>query len=158
MYLRSEVTWKTFTAGCFLLALSPRVDAAQFFENPPALYSVNQTERLHLLPTSGTLGTGLEYRYDISKNVNLRFAYSSMNYAKSAISHSVSYDLSLKMLSRSVIFDWRPFGGSFRTSAGLRARLAFGRDRGLYNVGARATGTDERRSVVEGEFLSVSTT
>ncbi len=119
MYLRSEVIWKTFTAGCFLLALSPRVDAAQFFENPPPLYSVNQTERLHLLPTSGTLGTGLEYRYDISKNVNLRFAYSSMNYAKSAISHSVSYDLSLKMLSRSVIFDWRPFGGSFRTSAGM---------------------------------------
>ena len=119
MYLRSEDTWKTLTAGCFLLALSPRVDATDFFEYPPSFPSSNQAERLHLLPTSGTLGTGLEYRYDISNNVNLRFAYSSMDYAKSAVSHSVSYDLSLKMFSRSVIFDWRPFGGSFRTSAGM---------------------------------------
>ncbi len=102
-----------------MLALSPRVDATDFFEFPPSFPSFDQAERLHLLPTSGTLGTGLEYRYDISNNVNLRFAYSSMGYAKSAVSHSVSYDLSLKMFSRSVIFDWRPFDGSFRASAGM---------------------------------------
>lgn len=119
MYLRSEATWKTFMAGCFMLALSPRADTAEFFEYSPPSHSLNLEERLHLLPTSGTLGAGLEYRYDITKNINMRFAYSSMDYALANVSHSVSYDLSLKMLSRSVIFDWRPFGGSFRTSAGM---------------------------------------
>lgn len=119
MCLRSEATWKTFTAGCFTLALSIRVDAAEFFENSPPLYPLDQEERLHLLPTFGTLGSGLEYRYDISNNVNLRFVYSSMDYAVSTTNRSVSYDLGLKMRSRSVVFDWRPFGGSFRTSVGM---------------------------------------
>lgn len=102
-----------------MLVLFSRVEATDFFDNPPSSTSFNPVEHLHLLPTSGTLGTGLEYRYDLSNSVKWRFAYSSMDYAQSATRHSVSYDLNLKMLSRSVILDWHPFGGTFRTSAGM---------------------------------------
>ncbi len=102
-----------------MLVLFSRVEATDFFDDPPSSISFDPAEHLHLLPTSGTLGTGLEYRYDLSNSVKWRFAYSSMDYAQSATRHSVSYDLSLKMLSRSVILDWHPFGGAFRTSAGM---------------------------------------
>ena len=102
-----------------MLALSPRVAAEDFFEFSPLSRAFNQSQQFHVLPTSGTLGTGMEFRSDITKNLNIRFAYSSMDYAKSTTNSTVSYDLKLKMFSRSMIVDWRPFGGSFRTSAGV---------------------------------------
>src|SRR3989344_165103 len=115
----TEATRKIFMAGSFMLALFPRVEAADFSDNFPISTAYNPAERLHLLPTSGTLGAGWEYRYDLSDSVKLLFAYTSMDYSQSDIHRSIDYDLNLKMVSRPVILDWHPFEGVFRTSAGM---------------------------------------
>lgn len=71
------------------------------------------------MPKSGTLGSGLQYRYDLSGTLKLRLEYAALDYAESDTRHYVNYDLDLQMVSRPLILDWHPFGGGFRTSAGV---------------------------------------
>ena len=112
-------TGKIFTAGCLALALTPRAGIADFLGSRLSSDYLLSADRVNFLPTFGTLGQGIEYRYDFSDKLKGRLAYASMEYAQSGIRHSNSYDLNLKMQSRSVIFDWHPFGGAFRSSIGI---------------------------------------
>lgn len=148
MGIKNEVTGKTFIAGCFLLALVPRVEARNFSgEEPPGLY-LFPANRIYLLPTYGTLGAGWETRYEFSSAFKLRFWHASQDLSESNTRRSFDYDLKLKILSNSAIFDWHVFGGKFRTSAGM----VFGRTElsanGFYGATSTLQGQTWRSSDV----------
>jgi hypothetical protein len=119
MKINIGATRKALTAGCFALALVFRVEANDFSEwpwhNAPLVFS----NQVYLLPTSGTLGEGLEARYSISDSLKLRLRQASQDMSEVGTRRSVNYNLTFKMFSNSAIFDWHVFGGDFRTSVGM---------------------------------------
>jgi hypothetical protein len=119
MKINIGVTRKALTAGCFALALVSRVEANDFSERPwhntPLVFS----NQVYMLPTSGTLGEGLETRYGISDSLKFRLRQASQNMSDSGTRRSVNYNLNFKVFSNSAIFDWHVFGGDFRASAGM---------------------------------------
>lgn len=147
MKTRSDVTRKTLTAGCFLLVLAPRVAANNFSEDRPHSVYFFPANEVHLLPIYGTLGTGLETRYQFSDSFKLRLWHSVQDISESSTRPTYNYQLNLKILSNSVIADWHVFGGKFRTSMGM----VFGRTElsanGFYSgsasyAGQTVTGSD----------------
>ena len=119
MKINNGATRKALTAGCFALALVSRVEANDFSEgswhNTPLVFS----NQVYVLPTSGTLGEGLETRYTVSDNLKLRLRQASQNMSDSGTRRSVNYNLNFKIFSNSTIFDWHVFGGDFRASMGM---------------------------------------
>jgi hypothetical protein len=68
----------------------------------------------------GTLGYGVELVVGISDSFSARLGYSDvMTYKHNATESSVNYDFKLQPRTISVLGDWYPFEGSFRTSGGL---------------------------------------
>jgi hypothetical protein len=111
------------TAGCIVVVLgSTDSTYAQtdidFYNHQDQTYLV-PLDRFHVLPKFGTRGAGMEFRHDISNRLKLRLEYADIGYNLSKTKRSVAYNLNLKLLSKSVVFDWHPFGGAFRTSAGI---------------------------------------
>lgn len=119
MKINNGATRKALTAGCFALALVSRVEANDFSEgswhNAPLIFS----NQVYVLPTSGTLGEGLETRYVLSDSLKLRLRQASQNMSDSGTRRSVNYNLNFKVFSNSAIFDWHVFGGDFRASVGM---------------------------------------
>lgn len=107
-----------FLAGCVTLVFTSRAVADDFFKIWLASTPYIPEERIDLMPKSGTLGSGLQYRYDLSRRLKLRFEYASLDWVESDTRHYVNYDFNLEMVSRPLVLDWHPFGGAFRTSAG----------------------------------------
>ena len=67
----------------------------------------------------GTLGYGAELNFAISDNFSARFGYNAFTYKYNATSSTVNYDFKLQLRTVSLLADWYPFEGSFRTSGGL---------------------------------------
>lgn len=132
-----------------MLVLTSRALAEDFFEIWSSTSPFIPEERLHMMPKSSTLGSGLQYRYDLSDTLKLRLEYAALDHAISETRHYVNYNLSLEMVSRPLILDWHPFGGAFRTSAGVvfgertLSATAF-YDRTMTVGGASVTGSEIR--------------
>ena len=115
--------WIVSIAGCaFFVSSSVASSYAQvnsaFYNQlrPSYLVPVNS---IHVLPKFGTRGSGVEYRYELSDRLKLRFEYSDISYNFAKTKKSVAYNINFKLRTKSAVLDWHPFGGSFRTSAGI---------------------------------------
>lgn len=69
--------------------------------------------------TVGTTGFGAHVVYPLSDNLNIRGGISGYNHSYSGTEGDVSYDFDLKLNTIDALFDYFPFGGGFRTTAGL---------------------------------------
>ena len=67
----------------------------------------------------GTLGLGAELNLALSDSFGARIGYNTFTYNYNANASSVNYDFKLKLRTFSILGDWYPFDGGFRTSAGL---------------------------------------
>ncbi|MGC2165544.1 MAG: FecR domain-containing protein [Gallionella sp.] len=68
----------------------------------------------------GTLGYGAELAVSISDNrLTARDGVNTFTYKYNANSSSINYDFKLQLENASVLADWYPFSGSFRTSVGV---------------------------------------
>lgn len=67
----------------------------------------------------GTLGVGLEYLYTVHKNFNTRLSGNIFSYDTSIDDTNINYDAELSLKNIGAFFDYHPFKGVFRVSAGL---------------------------------------
>jgi hypothetical protein len=82
--------------------------------------------------TVGTLGPGLEVVTTMTRRSNLRVDGTFLNYAHTFTQDGISYDANLRLRDYRASYDFYPFSGGFRISAGFAAYNQF-------NVGAVAT-------------------
>lgn len=81
---------------------------------------------------ASTLGAGVELAHALSPKTNVRFGLNGYTYDFSSTESGINYHFDLKLRSGTLLLDWHPFGGSFRTTLG-----------GLYNrnkIEGRASG------------------
>ncbi|MCR4302568.1 MAG: hypothetical protein NUV51_13275 [Sulfuricaulis sp.] len=102
-----------------MTALSPRAEAITEFDFLPRSAYFQEANGSHVLPTSGTLGTGVEFRYSFSDNLKWRYSHNTLDESQSRVRHSIHYGINLQMFTHPVILDWHPFGGRFRASTGV---------------------------------------
>lgn len=81
--------------------------------------ATNSRSDVGLTGKIGTLGYGLELNLGLSDSVSARLGINAFSYKYNATSSSVNYDFKLQLRSASILADWYPFEGSFRTSAGV---------------------------------------
>ena len=67
----------------------------------------------------GTLGYGAELSFALTDSLNARFGINDFVYIYNGSSNSINYDFKLQLHTISVLADWHPFSGRFRTSVGL---------------------------------------
>jgi hypothetical protein len=67
----------------------------------------------------GTLGYGVELNVGYSDIFSTRFGLNVFAYKYNANASAMNYDFKLQLQTASVLADWYPFAGSFRTSGGL---------------------------------------
>ncbi|KAF0192418.1 MAG: outer membrane protein domain-containing protein [Gammaproteobacteria bacterium] len=66
----------------------------------------------------GTLGAGIELTKDLMHNVNGRVGLNVLNLARNGAEDGVDYNIDLNLGSIMMVFDWHPFSGGMRLSAG----------------------------------------
>lgn len=67
----------------------------------------------------GTLGYGAELNVGFSDSFSARLGYNAFTYKYNTSASSVNYDFKLQLRTVSLLGDWYPFEGGFRTSGGL---------------------------------------
>jgi hypothetical protein len=67
----------------------------------------------------GTLGYGVELNVGFSDSFGARLGYNAFTYKYNTSASSVNYDFKLQLRTISILGDWYPFEGGFRTSGGL---------------------------------------
>ena len=67
----------------------------------------------------GTLGYGAELSFGFTDRIATRIGLNAYTYKRNADSGTVNYDFKLQLQTASVLADWYPFAGSFRTSGGV---------------------------------------
>jgi len=67
----------------------------------------------------GTLGYGAELNFGFSDYISTRVGFNTYTYKHNATSSLINYDFKWQLKTASAVADWYPFGGGFRTSAGL---------------------------------------
>jgi hypothetical protein len=82
--------------------------------------------------TGGTQGAGVEVATTISRRTNLRVDGNFFNYSQTLSQDGVSYNANLRLRNYSATYDFFPWTGAFRLSAGFAAYNQF-------NVNAAAT-------------------
>jgi hypothetical protein len=88
---------------------------------PPAPEPVKKESRSGLGMTGkiGTLGYGAEFSYGSSDSFSTRVGINSFKRTYNSSSGTANYDFKVQLQTASVLADWYPFEGRFRTSAGL---------------------------------------
>lgn len=111
-------------AGGIVLALGASAAHADAFRAPgPHPWYTAQSlvllDPAYALPKLSTLGIGIEYRYLHSPRYGLRlesFGFDGRQVERSGLLRT-EFEASLR--SRSLLFDWYPFGGNFRATTGV---------------------------------------
>jgi FecR protein len=100
---------------------TPEIRPEETSEPAPAENAMQAKERSGVGITGkiGTLGLGAELNLAFSDSFGARFGYNAFTYKYSSTASSVDYDFKLQLTSASILGDWYPFEGGFRTSAGL---------------------------------------
>lgn len=65
------------------------------------------------------MGKGTEVTTELTPKLKFRFGFDQLQDIDRCTKKSINYKLDLKFRSTSLLFDWHPFGGSFRTSLGM---------------------------------------
>ena len=79
----------------------------------------NSKSGLGLTGKIGTLGYGAELNFGFSDRIATRIGLNAYTYKRNADSGTVNYDFKLQLQTASVLADWYPVAGGFRTSGGL---------------------------------------
>ena len=67
---------------------------------------------------AGTLGVGVEGTFGLTDRLNLRAGVNNYSLSKSETESDVAYDANIDLKTVALLFDFHPFAGSFRISAG----------------------------------------
>ena len=69
----------------------------------------------------GSLGAGIEVTKGLSDNFNARLGFNTFTLDESGTESDINYAIDLELSNATLLLDWHPTGGSFRTTAGLVA-------------------------------------
>ena len=67
---------------------------------------------------AGTLGAGVEINYPINSNMTVAVGLNSFSQSETDTIDGIEYDEDIDLQTFSVLFNYHPFGGSFRITAG----------------------------------------
>lgn len=98
-----------------------------------------ELDRFAVAAKVGTLGLGAELTTNITQTINTRIGFNVFSYDYEGSESDIDYDVSLDLFSAGVLFDWHPYDGGFRISAGV-----------LYNgneASADGTPTDDEYTI-----------
>ncbi|MFQ6023857.1 MAG: hypothetical protein ACE5NW_14145, partial [Acidiferrobacterales bacterium] len=115
----------TITIACAVFIFAADVQAARTPSARSAVFPSAQdpvtllTRDFVFLTKGSTLGMGTEVATHLTRKLNLRFGFDQFQDIDRRTEESVNYKLDLKLRSTSFLFDWHPFGGSFRTTMGM---------------------------------------
>lgn len=70
---------------------------------------------------AGTQGAGVEFGYGLTDVVNIRLGFNRTSIGDTDTIDGIRYDVDLGLESLNLMFDWHPFGGTFRLTAGYVA-------------------------------------
>lgn len=107
-------------AGIFgTLAVFPQAQGGHLI--PPIAHDVVSVhgENFHRIPRLSTLGDGSELRYDFSRRLKFRASYNKYEYRQSSLHKGVAATFGVGLNTTSLLLDWHPFDGHFRTTIGL---------------------------------------
>lgn len=107
--------------GCALLAVSTRAAAAVVSQNDtdPSGHRLVYVDPKRVIPKISTLGVGAEYRLSLGETTGVRFEQFIREAEQTTNKDIYSYKLFGRIATNTLIFDWRPFSGKFRTSLGV---------------------------------------
>ena len=66
----------------------------------------------------GTLGAGAEATVRLTDKLNFRIGSNQYSKEERGVEDDIEYDIELNLSSAAALFDWHPFGGVFRVTAG----------------------------------------
>ena len=121
----SRILWYKFALVIIVCIFQPPAHAQQ-----PLRFETDSLIRPQHLPTrplhglvflgrGSTLGFGVEATKDVSPKVDVRMSFDQFRNFHLSREAEVDYRLEEKLRSASLLLDWHPFGGSFRTSIGI---------------------------------------
>jgi hypothetical protein len=124
MPLRDSVVRRFIAVGCATLVGVPQVHASAFSTTAPMVFLSPQAETFFgnnpvFLDTGSTLGMGREFSTPLSSKFDLRIGFHEFRDFELHSDKRTNQRFDLKLRSTSFLFDWHPFGGSFRTSIGM---------------------------------------
>jgi hypothetical protein len=108
MPLRDSVVRRFIAVGCATLVGLSQAHASAFF-----------SDNAVFLDTGSTLGPGREFSTALSSKLDLRVGVHNFRDFELRSKKGVNQHFDLKLRSTSFLFDWHPFGGSFRTTIGI---------------------------------------
>lgn len=121
----SRILWYKFALVIVVCTFLPPVHAQQplHFETDglirPQYLPTRPLDGLVFLGRGSTLGFGVEATKDLSPKVDVRMSFARFRASARSREADVDYKLEEKSRSTSLLLDWHPFGGSFRTSFGV---------------------------------------
>lgn len=121
----SRILWYNFALVIIVCTFLPSVHAQEslYFESDTLIRpQYLPTPPLHsvvFLDRGSTLGLGIEATKDVSPKVDVRISFDEFRGFAGSREADVDYRLEEKIRSASLLLDWHPFGGSFRTSIGV---------------------------------------
>lgn len=121
----SRILWYKFALLIIVCTFLPPVHAQQSLHFGADTFIRPQylpTRPLHsvvFLDRGSTLGFGVEATKDLSPKVDIRISFDQFRGFAGSREADVDYRLEEKLRSASLLLDWHPFGGSFRTSIGV---------------------------------------
>jgi hypothetical protein len=110
-------------AGCLLLLGGAPSGASGVLY--PASFDAAQTAPLvtvdprYVLPKVSTLGVGIEYRYRHAAGFDVRAEWFEYDEVRPSSRDALQVRADLRLRAQSVLVDWFPFDGRFRTTAGI---------------------------------------
>lgn len=83
------------------------------------VFQLRLSKDIHILPKNSTLGYGFEISQDISEHFKLRTEYFSYQATMHRKQDQIAATASRLLRSNSLLLDWHPYSGTFRTSMGM---------------------------------------
>ncbi len=121
----SGILWYKLALVIIVCTFLPPVHAQQslLFETNtfirPQYLPMRPLHSVVFLDRGSTLGFGVEATKDVSPKVDVRISFGQFRNFDRSRKADVDYRLEEKLRSASLLLDWHPFGGSFRTSIGV---------------------------------------
>ena len=111
----------------------------------------------------GTLGSGINFGYEISDQWVVKAEFNNTNYNYDGTENDIKYDFDLKLKSQGVLVNWHPFSSGFRLTGGIYNNGNHVKGRGVYgstdtiNIGGTVySGADIGSVTTEVKFNSTA--
>ena len=114
--------WQFIAIACAALPLLGKAHASP--AQPETLFSsqhrlTSVINDFVSIETGSTLGFGIEATKALSPQLGFRISFNNRRESKLRSKNGISQHFELEHQSTSFLFDWHPFGGSFRTTVGV---------------------------------------